>query len=182
MAKTRKHEKNLAKVQSMIDGTYDSEFGKIQVGQYSPTEKVRKVGDVWTDSDGIRWEQKEGFRVKGSTIGKHYSWDMKCKDCGTLCSSTKGEMAKLNNKTYIRMNRCYYCQIDYEAMLKSRIIGESNTKHYFWVKLMQIKRWLEMDQEAEQRMLAIFNTETDNSKLDNALANANIADAREAAK
>ena len=87
MAKTRKHEKNLAKVQSMIDGTYDSEFGKIQVGQYSPTEKVRKVGDVWTDSDGIRWEQKEGFRVKGSTIGKHYSWDMKCKDCGTLCSS-----------------------------------------------------------------------------------------------
>ena len=107
---------------------------------------------------------------------------MKCKDCCTLCSSTKGEMAKLNNKTYIRMNRCYYCQIDYEAMLKSRIIGESNTKHYFWVKLMQIKRWLEMDQEAEQRMLAIFNTETDNSKLDNALANANIADAREAAK
>ncbi len=28
MAKTRRHEKNLAKVQSMIDGTYDSEFGK----------------------------------------------------------------------------------------------------------------------------------------------------------
>ena len=55
-----KQSKNLAKVQSMLDGTYG---GKIQSG-YTPTEKHREVGDKWTDSEGYEWEQKEGFRVK----------------------------------------------------------------------------------------------------------------------
>ena len=182
MAKTRRHEKNLAKVQSMIDGTYDSQFGKIKVGQYNPTEKTRKVGDKWTDSDGVEWEQKEGYRSKVSNISRHYSWDMKCKDCGTLCGSTKGELNKLNNKTYTRMSRCYYCQIDYEAMLKTKKIGISNNKHFFWVKLNTIIRWEEMDKELEDKMMYIFNTNTSNKAVDNALANANIVDAREAAK
>ena len=181
MAKTRRHEKNLAKVQSMIDGTYDSEFGKIKVGQYSPTEKTRKVGDKWTDSDGVEWEQKEGFKVKGK-MRRHYSWDMNCKDCGTNCGSTKGELHNRNNKTFIRMGRCYYCQIDFEAKLKSRRIGDNNNKHFFWVKLMTIKRWLEMEKEANERMIQIFDTNTSNKAIDNALANANIVDAREAAK
>ena len=182
MAKTRRHEKNLQKVQSMIDGTYDSEFGKIKVGQYNPTEKQYKVGDKWTDSDGQEWEQKEGYRVKVSTLGRHYSWDMNCKDCGTNCGSTKGELNKLNNKTYIRMNRCYYCQIDFEAKLQSRKIGETNNKHFFWVKLNTIKRWIQMDKELEDKMMYIFDTNTSNKAIDNALANANITDAREAAK
>ena len=43
-----KESKNLAKVQSMLDGTYG---GKIQSG-YTPTEEVRKVGDKWIDSQG----------------------------------------------------------------------------------------------------------------------------------
>ena len=181
MAKSRKHEKNLAKVQSMIDGTYDSEFGKIQVGQYDPKEETRKVGDKWVDSDGVQWEQKEGFKVKGK-MRRHYSWDQNCKDCGTNCGSTKGELNKLNNKTYIRMNRCYYCQIDFEAKLQSRKIGETNNKHFFWVKLNTIKRWIQMDKELEDKMMYIFDTNTSNKAIDNALANANITDAREAAK
>ena len=59
-----KQSKNLAKVQSMLDGTYG---GKIQSG-YTPTEEVRKVGDKWIDSEGYEWEQKEGFRVKNSVM------------------------------------------------------------------------------------------------------------------
>ena len=42
-----KQSKNLAKVQSMLDGTYG---GKIQSG-YSPTEEIRNVGDKWIDSE-----------------------------------------------------------------------------------------------------------------------------------
>ena len=45
-----KQSKNLAKVQSMLDGTYG---GKIQVGQYAPTDDVRQVRDKWTESEGI---------------------------------------------------------------------------------------------------------------------------------
>ena len=181
MAKTRRHEKNLAKVQSMIDGTYDSEFGKIKIGQYSPTEKTRKVGDKWTDSDGVQWEQKEGFKVKGRQ-SRHYSWDQNCKECGKNCGSTKGEVNRRNNATFLRMDRCYYCQIDFEAKLQSRKIGEKNTKHFFWVKLMTIKRWIQMEKDLNDQMIQIFDTNTSNKHVDNALANANITDAREAEK
>ena len=49
--------KNLQRVQDMLDGNYQS---KIQVG-YSKTEKQRKIGDRWTDSDGKEWEQRDGY-------------------------------------------------------------------------------------------------------------------------
>ncbi len=45
--------KNLQKIQSMLEG---EGTGKIQVGvgdQESTPD--RKVGDKWTDSDGIKW-------------------------------------------------------------------------------------------------------------------------------
>ena len=42
--------KNIKKVAEMLDGSYGQR--KITVGQYQPTEEVRKVGDRWTDSDG----------------------------------------------------------------------------------------------------------------------------------
>ena len=145
MAKTRRHEKNLAKVQSMIDGTYSSEYGKLQVGQYEPKEETRKVGDKWVDSDGVQWEQKEGFKVKGK-MRRHYSWDQNCEDCGTNCGSTKGESNKRNNKTFIRMGRCYYCQIDFEMKLKREGKWED------WVKEMETKRWETVLAEYEAEM------------------------------
>ena len=80
----KKHSKNLQKVQDMLDG---KGTGKIQVGQYAPTEKIRKVGDKWTDSDGIPWEQKDGYRVKGRLATSnitHQSWDKKCSNCESL--------------------------------------------------------------------------------------------------
>ena len=39
-----------------------------------------------------------------------------------------------------------------------------------------------MDKELEDKMMYIFDTNTSNKAIDNALANANITDAREAAK
>ena len=77
-----KQSKNLAKVQSMLDGTYG---GKIQSG-YSPTEEIRNVGDKWTDSEGYEWEQKEGFRVKNSVMPAVGMFNHQCKDCGKNCS------------------------------------------------------------------------------------------------
>ena len=46
--------KNIQKVQDMVDGNFKR---KIQSG-YTPTEEKREVGDTWTDSDGVQWEQK----------------------------------------------------------------------------------------------------------------------------
>ena len=54
MARNKKYEKNLEKVQSYLDGTHQ---GKIQSG-YTSTEEQHEIGDKWFDSEGIQWEQK----------------------------------------------------------------------------------------------------------------------------
>ena len=111
-----KQSKNLAKVQSMLDGTYG---GKIQSG-YSPTEEIRKVGDKWTDSEGYEWEQKEGFRVKNSVMPAVGMFNHQCKDCGKNCSP---KMAKPWDRDCFKADgRCYYCQLDYEVELKTKPI------------------------------------------------------------
>ena len=108
-----KQSKNLAKVQSMLDGTYG---GKIQVGQYAPTDEVRQVGDKWTDSEGYEWEQKEGFRVKsGGNMIARGMFNHQCKDCGKNCSPKTGK--PWDRDTFKADGRCYHCQMNYELDL-----------------------------------------------------------------
>ena len=109
--------KNLQKVQDMLDGNYKS---KIQVGQYAPTEEVRKVGDKWTDSDGNEWEQKEGYQYKIPKMPSVGIFSKQCKDCGTNCSPKTGK--PWDRDCWKADGRCYYCQLDYEVELKTKPI------------------------------------------------------------
>ena len=87
-----KESKNLAKVQSMLDGTYG---GKIQSG-YSTVEETRKVGDKWTDSDGYEWEQKNGFQVKSGNAPAVGLFSKQFPDCKTICSLDKRHLKSFN--------------------------------------------------------------------------------------
>ena len=134
--------KNLEKVQSMLDGNFKT---KIQSG-YTPIEEERKVGDRWTDSDGREWEQKKGYRVKIKNTPDVGLFDKQCKDCNTPCTTS------YDKETWLRMDRCYGCQTEFELNLKFMKIGQKNNKHWFWVKLQKLKRWDAIDAEIEQYM------------------------------
>ena len=56
--------KNIQKIQDMLSGNHK----KIQVGYGDQEVKHRQVGDRWTDSEGIEWEQKDGFYTKVRTM------------------------------------------------------------------------------------------------------------------
>ena len=126
MARTKKHEENLRKVQDMLDG---NSTGKLQVGMHTSknVHEGRKVGDIWEDSDGVKWEQKEGYRSKVSNLPPVGMFPHQCKDCKKNCNNTR-----LDKETYNRMDRCYHCQINWEVDMKSHKnrIGEKNNKHY----------------------------------------------------
>jgi hypothetical protein len=160
MAQSKKLQKNLSKVQDMLDG---KGTGKIVVGQYNPTEETRKVGDKWTDSDGYEWEQREGFKVKNSTMPAVGMFSKVCKDCEKPCTS------KIDKDTYNRMERCMYCQIDFEARLKTYPI-----KWWAWVKLQELQRWEAIDKEAEEMILANLGNNPFDKKVANALANGEV--------
>jgi len=107
----RKHSKNLQKVQDMLDG---NSTRKIQSG-YTVVEETHKVGDRWFDSEGREWEQKDGYRSNITKLANKGIAD-NCSDCSTY-------VTKPWDKDSFKYNgRCYYCQIDFEAVLKSKPI------------------------------------------------------------
>tara|TARA_Y100001963_G_C6719888_1_gene418653 strand:- start:132 stop:656 length:525 start_codon:yes stop_codon:yes gene_type:complete len=133
----KKNSKNLQRIQDMLDGNYNR---KTQVG-YETENVSHKVGDIWTDDDGVKWEQKNGYRMKLSVMPNKGIGDQ-CTDCKKICQN------RLDKPTYSRMQRCFNCQISFESRLKRMKIGESNNKWVFWVHLQQMKRWDAMDSEA----------------------------------
>ena len=107
-------------------------------------EETRKVGDKWTDSEGVEWEQKEGYISKISRLPGVGIFDKQCKDCEKNC------VKSYDKETHIRMGRCYYCQIDFEVKLKGIKIGNHGNKWQFWVKLQRLRAWDSIDKEIEQ--------------------------------
>ena len=171
MARNKKHEENLKRIQNVLD---DKHEGKIQSG-YTPDNIEYKVGDRWTDSDGVEWEQKNGYRSKVSKMGNVGIFDKQCKDCDKPCTKS------FDVDTYNRMSRCYKCQVQFEEDLKwnkENRIGKRGNKWQFWVKLQELKRWDAIDKEVEQFMMNRFEENKKNpfdKSVVNAMANANIS-------
>ena len=163
--------KNLQKIQDMVDGKFTGY--KTQVG-YTPERVDRKVGEKWTDSDGVEWEQKEGYRAKISKLPAVGIFSKQCSDCEKAC------VDKMDKSTHVRMGRCYNCQIHFEEELKwnpKNRIGEKNNKYFFWVKLQQLKRWDSMEKDNEL-IIEQLQRERESVNFDksvaNALANGNV--------
>ena len=162
--------KNIQKVQDMLDGNFKH---KTQVG-YTPTDKQRKVGDKWTDSDGVEWEQKEGYRSKIFVLPNVGMFSKQCKTCKKNCS-----IEKRHKHTWIRYNRCYHCQMNFEIDLQTSRIGNSSNKWVFWVRLQQLNnmetiekemiQWLEENEKYKNLEDKPFD-----ESVANALANHNV--------
>ena len=155
--------KNMQKVQDMLDGNYKE---KIQVGYSSQNEK-REIGDKWVDSDGNHWEQKDGYRTKNTSDIVHHSWDEKCSDCEKLI------IKPWDKDVYKADGRCRYCQIDFEAELRTG-------KPIKWFAYRRLKDLINMEaieKDMEQWVDAITEERKQNPfdmKVANALANGEV--------
>ena len=159
----KKESKNLQKVQDMLDGTYG---GKIQSG-YTPTEEKHEIGDIWTDSDGKKWEQKNGYRVNIT----------KFMDAGIAeqCSDCEAYITKPWDKEIFKFNdRCYYCQINFEAELKTTgKFDEWKESQEKRIKEEYIKKFEEENKEFVNELENLENPF--DLKVANAMANGNVS-------
>ena len=156
-----KQSKNLQKVQDMVDGNFKN---KIQVG-YSKTDERHEVGDKWTDSDGNRWEQKSGYKMKLSNLP--------AKGLGDNCKSCEALIVKPWDKDcYKADGRCYHCQLNFEIDLKAKYIR--------WFAYRRLKDFLNM--EAIEKDMAQWveevtkerQTKVFDKSVANAMANSNV--------
>ena len=159
-----KESKNLQKVQDMLDGNYKN---KIQSG-YSTAEEHRKVGDKWTDSDGVEWEQKQGYRSKVSRLA--------AKGLGDICSMEdckKLIVKPWDRDTYKADGRCYHCQLNYELDLQF----DSPIRWWAYRRLKDFKNMesiqVEMEQWIDERQKILQENPYDES-VANAMANSNV--------
>jgi len=159
---SKKQSKNLSKVKSMLDGTFGGH--KIQVSMAGEPEKTRKVGDRWFDSGGDEWEQMNGYRSKIKKTPDVGIFHQQCKDCDRNCSNEKRHKV-----SWIKFNKCYYCQMNFEFKLKS-----FPGKWEAWVRLQQLNNMDAMERDliqalddwAEEDKQKIFD-----ESVSNALAN-----------
>lgn len=164
-----KQSKNLAKVQSMLDGTYGR---KIVVGDASVgREQARAIGDTWTDSEGYEWEQKDGYQIKkGGSMPAVGMFNHQCKDCGKNCSP---KMAKPWDRDCWKADgRCYYCQMDYEIDLKSKPI-----RWFAYRRLKDLINMKSLEKDMEQWVEELTEQRKQNpfdETIANALANGEV--------
>ena len=161
--------KNLQKVQDMLDGSFQT---KIIVGEHSVgrDDKQRKVGDKWTDVDGIPWEQKDGYKVKGKLATSdvsHPDWDRKCSTCETLI------IKEWDKDTHKADGRCYHCQLNYELDLEF----DSKLRWFAYRRLKDFKNMIAIEKEMEQwvdEFEKIRNEKVFDKSVANALANGEV--------
>ena len=134
---------NIKRIQDLVSGNYRN---NIQTGYEGKTDHQRKEGEEWTDARGRSWKIEDGKRKQITKVPPR-GFD-KCDDCEKLILKT------IDQDTYNRMGRCYYCQIDFEVDLKRQGKWED------WVKEMETKRWEAILAEYKSEMSDIENADS----------------------
>ena len=139
----------------MIKGVYNR---PIQIGYHGKSIGERKEGETWVDHNNRTWVKEDGKRKQITKIPPR-GFD-KCNDCEKLILKT------IDQQTYNRMQRCYHCQLEFEADL------HRNDKWKDWVKEMEENRWGTILKEYESEMKLMDDTDSPfDPKIANALAN-----------
>ena len=143
---------NIEKIQKMIKGVYKR---PIQIGYESKTDLQRKEGEEWTDARGRSWKIENGKRKQITKVPPR-GFD-KCQNCEKLI------LKRIDQATYNIKQRCYHCQLEFEADL------HRNDEWKDWVKEMEEKRWEAVLAEYENEMKLM---EDSDSVFDTTVANA----------
>ena len=146
---------NIEKVKNMIKGVYNR---PIQIGYHGKSIGERKEGETWVDHNNRTWVKEDGKRKQIPKVPPR-GFD-KCNDCEKLI------LKDIDQNTYNRMQRCYHCQLEFEADL------HRNDEWQAWVKEMEEKRWESVLAEYESEMKLIEDSDSPfDTKIANALAN-----------
>ena len=172
MARSNRYNRNLSKVQDMLDGNFT---GKIQVGAIvEDIHANRKIGERYFDHDDKEWEKTEYGRVSVSKV-KVGIFPYQCNDCKKNCGNLQ-----IDKDTHKRFQRCYHCQMDFELDLQSfkNRIGENGNKWKYWVRLQELKRWISGRKDLEEwidEQHKLNQKKAYDMSVANAMANSNIS-------
>jgi len=149
--------RNIDAIKKMLDGTHKTQT-KQSIG-FADTKTVQEkhnTGDVWVDSDGIEWEQREGFKIKKGKMDEIRSlieasrMPSHCPKCSEPMSNPR-----LDEKFWKLEGHCFECQVSFEHNLRIEGKFEEYEKERI---LKNAEAWLkDAEQEAIELAAAFKN-------------------------
>ena len=151
-----------------IKKVLDGDFVNIQVGyDINEYEVPRKIGDIWEDSNGKKWEQMNGYRTNITKFDDIRDDIRKYRSCPMeVCKVTQYNETRLDAKFKNLMGMCSKCV----AKLETKIRAEGKWDEYEKNKLKQnaISHLKDKQSELQDMMNSLdeFHTIRENGKID----------------
>ena len=147
---------NIKAIKQMLDGTHKSQTKKmIAFSDVKVTEEKRAIGEVWTDEDGVEWEQRNGFKIKKGKLDEVRKMLIERampKDC-PKCNQPMTK--RLDKKFFLLEKHCFDCQVAFEHDLRIEGKYERYEKERI---LKNAEAWLiEAEREAKELADAFRN-------------------------
>lgn len=142
---------NIKAIKQMLDGTHRTQTrNTIAFSDKNLDSVKRNVGEVWTDENGVEWEQRNGFKIKKGKLDEIRSL-IAANKTPSHCPKCKQAMTKrLDAKFWKLDGHCFDCQVDFEHNLRIEGKYEEYEKQRI---LKNAEAWLK-DAEQEAKELA----------------------------
>lgn len=102
----------------IIDTVFGKDDNTTHTFGYEDTQEKKKVGDVWTDSEGTTWEQKDGYRITQNKLDDVRQYLNSLRECSDSECKTK-EYNKVDKKLIRKTGMCFDCLQRFEVKLRT---------------------------------------------------------------
>ena len=122
MAKRKSFEEKNKHIHKSRQLVIDTVFGRTDdnqttFGYEKEADKKREIGEKWVDSDGVQWEQKDGFRTNLTKMDEVREFLQKISRCSSPeCKTVKYSTA--DKKAIVKTTMCLDCLSKVETKLR----------------------------------------------------------------
>jgi hypothetical protein len=123
MAKRKSFEEKNKHIHKSRQLVIDTVFGRTDdnqttFGYEKESDKKREIGEKWVDSEGVEWEQKDGFRTNLTKMDKVREYLQKISKCASLeCKTIKYSTS--DKKAIVKTTLCLDCLAKQETVLRA---------------------------------------------------------------
>jgi len=122
MAKRKSFEEKNKHIHKSRQLIIDTVFGRTDdnqttFGYEKEADKKREIGEKWVDSDGVQWEQKDGFRTNLTKMDEVREFLQKISRCSSPeCKTVK--YSTVDKKAIVKTTMCLDCLSKVETKLR----------------------------------------------------------------
>ena len=160
---------NIKAIRQMLDGTHKTQTRKnFGFNDLKTAEVTRQVGEIWTDENGVEWEQRNGFKIKKGKLDEIRDLIAKTR-MPAECPKCSQPMTKRLDKKFWKLEKhCFDCQVEFEHNLRIEGKYEEYEKQRI---LNNAEDWLKEAEKEARDIAAVFRNPMTFTNVDGTIEN-----------